>query len=97
VLEYIYNCLKETYDNLGNYKERLLARGTLEIPSLFKPLLERARRTLKLKLFVEDVILNNTILLRLRVILDDFVYSLVGELKSKAGSIRAYSLRVIVG
>lgn len=74
-----------------------MARYTPEIPSLFKPSLERARRTLKLKLLAKDIILNNTMLPRLRAILDNFVYSSVRELESRAGSIRAYSLRVIVG
>jgi hypothetical protein len=96
MLEYIYNCLKEACDNLSGYKEGLLARGAPKIPSLFKPLLECAWRTLKLKLLIKDSILNNIIILRLKVILNDFVYLSVKELKRRTSSIKAHALKVIV-
>jgi hypothetical protein len=96
MLEYMCNCLKEACDNLGGCEEGLLARGALEIPSLFEPSLECAWRTLKLKLLAKDGILNNTMVLRLRAILDNFVYLSVRELKRRTSSIRAHALRVIV-
>lgn len=75
--EYVCNCLKEARNNLGGREEGLLARDTLEIASLFEPSLECTRRTLKLELLADHIVLDDLMGLRLRAIFDDFVNALI--------------------
>jgi hypothetical protein len=64
MLEYMCYCLKELSNNLCFYKEGLLAYGTLEVASLFKPALKCLNRAFKPKFYAKDVILNNSMLPR---------------------------------
>ena len=90
------NYLEETCNNLCSCEEGLLISGVPEIASLFEPLVQSTWRILKLKLLVDDVVLKDTVILRLREIEDDFIYILIREFKYKASPSRVHVFRVIV-